>query len=176
MRAQRVWKPVGPVKSNAEIERLRLELAAFNERIEELEKQHPEASRIEVLRAGALMPAPSARYSATGSRFDSLLPGGRLPFLVALCFLEGFYVPFGWRLDLRVADGSAVAPHKNGVHDRESAPHPKSEAKKKTDDRRPVESHDRWSLSRQACRVQYKQVPKNRRVGCDQGSGLWRAG
>jgi hypothetical protein len=55
MRAQRVWKPVGPVKNNAEIERLRLELAAFNERIEELEKQHPEASRIEVLRAGALM-------------------------------------------------------------------------------------------------------------------------
>jgi uncharacterized protein YydD (DUF2326 family) len=36
-------------------QRLRLELAAFNERIEELEKQHPEASRIEVLRAGALM-------------------------------------------------------------------------------------------------------------------------
>jgi uncharacterized protein YydD (DUF2326 family) len=55
MRAQRVSKPVGPVKNNAEIERLRLELAAFNERIEELEKQHPEASRIEVLRAGALM-------------------------------------------------------------------------------------------------------------------------
>jgi hypothetical protein len=57
MRAQRVWKPVGPVNNNAEIEPLRLELAAFNERIEELEKQHPEASRIEVLRAGALMPA-----------------------------------------------------------------------------------------------------------------------
>src|SRR3979409_1612654 len=55
MRAQRVWKPVGPVKNNAEIERLRLELAAFNERIEALEKLHPEASRIEVLRAGALM-------------------------------------------------------------------------------------------------------------------------
>jgi uncharacterized protein YydD (DUF2326 family) len=54
MRAQRVWKPVGPVKNNAEIERLRVELAAFNEHIEELEKQHPEASRIEVLRAGAL--------------------------------------------------------------------------------------------------------------------------
>ena len=46
MRAQRVWKPVRPVKKNAEIERLRLELAALNERIEELEKQHPEASKI----------------------------------------------------------------------------------------------------------------------------------
>ena len=55
MRAQRVWKPVGPVKNNAEIERLRLKLAAFNERIEELEKQHPEASKIEPLRVSALL-------------------------------------------------------------------------------------------------------------------------
>ena len=38
MGAQRVWKPDGPVGTNAEIERLRLELAAFNERIQELEK------------------------------------------------------------------------------------------------------------------------------------------
>ena len=44
MSVQRVWKPVGSVNSNAEIERLRLELASFNERIEELEKQHPDAS------------------------------------------------------------------------------------------------------------------------------------
>ena len=50
MSVQRVWKPVGSVNSNAEIERLRLELASFNERIEELEKQHPEASKIEALR------------------------------------------------------------------------------------------------------------------------------
>jgi uncharacterized protein YydD (DUF2326 family) len=55
MRAQRVWKPVTPVKSNAEIERLRLELASFNERIEELEKQHPEVSKIEALRVSALV-------------------------------------------------------------------------------------------------------------------------
>jgi uncharacterized protein YydD (DUF2326 family) len=55
MGAQRVWNPVGPVKNNAEIERLRLELAAFNNRIEELEKQHPEASKIEALRASALV-------------------------------------------------------------------------------------------------------------------------
>ena len=55
MRAQRVWKPVAPVKTNAEIERLRLELAVFNERIEELEKQHPEALKLEALRASALV-------------------------------------------------------------------------------------------------------------------------
>jgi len=54
MPAQRVWKPVGSVKSNAEIERLCLELASFNERIDELEKQHPDASKIEALRASAL--------------------------------------------------------------------------------------------------------------------------
>src|ERR1700730_11095593 len=54
MRPQRVWKPVGPVRKSAEIERLYLELAAFNERIQELEKQHPEASKIEALRVSAL--------------------------------------------------------------------------------------------------------------------------
>ena len=55
MPAQRVWKTVGPVKSNSEIEHLRLELASFNERIEELEKQHPDASKIEALKASALV-------------------------------------------------------------------------------------------------------------------------
>jgi hypothetical protein len=55
MSAQKVWKPVGPVKNKAEIERLRLELAALNERIEELEKQHPEASKLEALKASALV-------------------------------------------------------------------------------------------------------------------------
>jgi uncharacterized protein YydD (DUF2326 family) len=55
MPAQRVWKTVGPVKSDAEIEHLRLELASFNERIEELEKQHPDASKIEALKASALV-------------------------------------------------------------------------------------------------------------------------
>ena len=55
MSVQRVWKPVGSVNSNAEIERLRLELASFNKRIEELEKQHPEASRIEALRVNAIV-------------------------------------------------------------------------------------------------------------------------
>jgi uncharacterized protein YydD (DUF2326 family) len=55
MSAPRVWKPVDSVNNNAEIERLRLELASFNERIEELEKQHPEASKIEALRVSALV-------------------------------------------------------------------------------------------------------------------------
>ena len=53
MPAQRVSKPDGA--NSAEIGRLRLQLASFNERIEELEKQHPEASKIEALRASALM-------------------------------------------------------------------------------------------------------------------------
>jgi uncharacterized protein YydD (DUF2326 family) len=55
MPAQRIWKPVGSVKNNAEIKRLRLQLASFNERIKELEKQHPEASKIEALRINALV-------------------------------------------------------------------------------------------------------------------------
>ena len=55
MSAQRAWKPAGWVDSSAEIERLRLELASFNERIEELEKQHPDASKIEALRVSALV-------------------------------------------------------------------------------------------------------------------------
>jgi hypothetical protein len=55
MRAQKVWKPEGAARNSAEIERLRLQLASFNARIEELEKQHPEASKIEALRASALV-------------------------------------------------------------------------------------------------------------------------
>ena len=55
MRGQRVWKPVGLFRKNAEIERLYLELASFNERIQELEKQHPDASKIEALKTSALM-------------------------------------------------------------------------------------------------------------------------
>ena len=46
MSVQRVWEPVGSVNRNAEIERLRLQLASFNEQIEKLEKQHPDASKI----------------------------------------------------------------------------------------------------------------------------------
>ena len=55
MSVQRVWEPVGSVNRNAEIERLRLQLASFNEQIEKLEKQHPDASKIEALRVSALV-------------------------------------------------------------------------------------------------------------------------
>ena len=55
MQAQRILKPIELVKKNAEIERLRQELAALNARVEELEKQHPEASKIEALRVNALV-------------------------------------------------------------------------------------------------------------------------
>jgi hypothetical protein len=55
MSVQRVWEPVGSVNSNAEIERLRLQLASFNEQIAKLEKQHPDASKIEGLRVSALV-------------------------------------------------------------------------------------------------------------------------
>jgi uncharacterized protein YydD (DUF2326 family) len=55
MQAQRILKPIELVKKNAEIERLRRELAGLNARIEELEKQHPEASKIEALRVNALV-------------------------------------------------------------------------------------------------------------------------
>ena len=54
MPAKRVWKPLGSVENTGEIERLRMELASFNERIQELEKQNPEASKIEALRVSAL--------------------------------------------------------------------------------------------------------------------------
>lgn len=54
MRAQRVWKPIRPVSRIGEIERFYFELASFNERIQQLEKQHSEASKIEALRVSAL--------------------------------------------------------------------------------------------------------------------------
>jgi hypothetical protein len=55
MRAQRVWKPVGVDKYNAEIERLQLELASLNKRIAELEQLRSQGSTIEALKASALM-------------------------------------------------------------------------------------------------------------------------
>jgi hypothetical protein len=55
MRAQRVWKPVGVDKYNAEIERLHLELASFNKRIEELEQFQSQSSTVEALKSSALM-------------------------------------------------------------------------------------------------------------------------
>jgi uncharacterized protein YydD (DUF2326 family) len=75
MRAQRVWKPVRSVSKNAEIERFYFELASFNERIQELEKQHPEASKIEALRASALVLARQIheiRFSSANDLTDLL--------------------------------------------------------------------------------------------------------
>ena len=51
MRAQRVWNPLGLVKNSPEIECLSLELATLNEQIERIERQHPEAVKIEALEA-----------------------------------------------------------------------------------------------------------------------------
>lgn len=67
---------------------------------------------------------------------------------------DSLRIPLGGRLQLRVANRGSVATHINGVHHRQGAPDSKSEAKEKTDDRWPIESHDKWSLSRQACTVQ----------------------
>jgi hypothetical protein len=55
MKPQRTWNLVGADQENAEIERLYLELAAFNQRIAELEKLHPEGPKIEILKASALL-------------------------------------------------------------------------------------------------------------------------
>jgi hypothetical protein len=55
MRAQRVWEPVGPIKNITELDHLHQELAAFNARIEELEKQHSDGTKIDALKASALL-------------------------------------------------------------------------------------------------------------------------
>ena len=55
MRAQRAWKPIGSASHNAEMEQLHLQLASLNRRIEELEKSHPETSKIEALKVSALI-------------------------------------------------------------------------------------------------------------------------
>ena len=55
MKPQRTWNPAGADKENAEIELLYLELAAFNQRIGDLEKLHPDGPKIEILKASALL-------------------------------------------------------------------------------------------------------------------------
>jgi uncharacterized protein YydD (DUF2326 family) len=55
MRATKLSAPAVSADAKTEIERLQHELAGFNERITELEKQHPEASKLEALRASALL-------------------------------------------------------------------------------------------------------------------------
>src|SRR3979411_3061933 len=83
MPAKRVWKPLGSVENNGEIERLRMELASFNERIQELEKQNPEASKIEALRVSAVVLArqiDEIRCSSANDLTDLLAkepPSGR---------------------------------------------------------------------------------------------------
>jgi hypothetical protein len=55
MGVQRVWKPVGANPRQAEIEQLHRELAAFNERIAEIEKARTESPTIETLKASAIV-------------------------------------------------------------------------------------------------------------------------
>jgi hypothetical protein len=55
MRAQRAWKPIAADKSSAKIEQLYLQLGSLNKRILELEKSHPETSKIEALKVSALV-------------------------------------------------------------------------------------------------------------------------
>ena len=69
MRAQRVCKPF---KHEAEIERLRLELASFNNRILELEKLNPESSQIEALKASALVLSRQIDELRSSSTTDDL--------------------------------------------------------------------------------------------------------
>ncbi|MCA6105677.1 hypothetical protein [Bradyrhizobium cenepequi] len=55
MRATRLSAPVVSSHATVEIERLQSELTSYNERITELERQHPEASKLEALKASALL-------------------------------------------------------------------------------------------------------------------------
>jgi hypothetical protein len=55
MQAEKALQRAGACNDNAEIERLYVELASFNQRIRELESLHPEGSRIEALKARALV-------------------------------------------------------------------------------------------------------------------------
>ena len=55
MQAGRALQRADACNDNAEIERLHVELASFNQRIRELEGLHPESSKIEALKASALV-------------------------------------------------------------------------------------------------------------------------
>jgi hypothetical protein len=55
VRTRRAWRPIRANKHNAEVEQLSLQLASFNKRILELEKSHPETSKIEALKVSALV-------------------------------------------------------------------------------------------------------------------------
>jgi hypothetical protein len=55
MQAEKALQRAGACNDSTEIERLHLELASFNTRIRELEGLHPESSKIEALKARALV-------------------------------------------------------------------------------------------------------------------------
>jgi hypothetical protein len=55
MKAKRAATLIGGDQESLNIERLHIELAAFNRRIAELERLHPEGPRIEILKASALL-------------------------------------------------------------------------------------------------------------------------
>jgi hypothetical protein len=55
MKAKRAGTLIGGDQETLNIERLHLELAAFNRRIAELERLHPEGPKIEILKASALL-------------------------------------------------------------------------------------------------------------------------
>jgi hypothetical protein len=55
MQAERALQRADARNNNGEIESLYVELAGFNQRIRELESLHPESSKIEALKASALL-------------------------------------------------------------------------------------------------------------------------
>jgi hypothetical protein len=55
MQARKALQRVDARNNDAEIERLHVELDCFNQRIRELESLHPESSKIEALKANALV-------------------------------------------------------------------------------------------------------------------------
>jgi hypothetical protein len=55
MQAKKALQRADASNDNGEIERLHRELASFNQRIRELESLHPESSKIEALKASALV-------------------------------------------------------------------------------------------------------------------------
>lgn len=76
MRAHRAWRSVGEGMSEAEVARLRSELGRLKDRIDELERQHPEARRIEQLRQSARDLADQldeARCAALADQLKDLL-------------------------------------------------------------------------------------------------------
>ncbi len=72
MQSQRAWKPVEPIKNITEMERLHHELNAINDKIEALEKQHPDETKINSLKANALLLARQIDKLRCSSAADDL--------------------------------------------------------------------------------------------------------